>query len=71
MKTDTTATAVRQGWGLPANSLKSHYFIDHRSLCRHWQFRGPLETLPEPPPDACRECQRVLQIQLARHQVPS
>lgn len=39
----TNENETKEGWGLPQQSRKWHYFVDTRSLCGHWGFyTGPL-----------------------------
>jgi hypothetical protein len=58
---DHMAEKPKQGWGWPANSLKSHFFTESkRSLCMRWAFMGELETRDVPPGDACKECEKRL-----------
>ncbi len=64
MKHAATQRDTEAGWFLLPNALKSHYFIDGGSLCGYWFHAWPInqrvETLPEPPQDACKECARRL-----------
>jgi hypothetical protein len=39
--------AQRRGWAFPPNSRKGHYFIDSRSLCDRWLYKGPLENVSD------------------------
>ncbi len=50
-----------EGWGWPMKSRKAHYFVDGRSLCGGWPYRGePILSGPESTPDDCKECTRRL-----------
>lgn len=47
---------LNQGWGVPANTKKAHYFINGRSLCSRWMFLGWVEDNRHDHPDNCKAC---------------
>jgi len=59
----------RHGWGEPPNSLIHYFGDDRKSLCRRWQFKGPLVELETAPPGCCRECFRLFLIRQAHSDV--
>ena len=58
---------MAEGWGFPDASMKAHYSVDGRSLCRRWLWLGgELEPAEEESPDDCLQCTRKLAKRLAR-----
>ena len=52
---------AREGWGLPGQSNKYHYFIGSRSLCGKWGFyQGEVSSGHDNDPHNCVECKRRL-----------
>lgn len=52
---------LKEGWGLPGQSRKYHYFVELTSLCRKWGFyAGPLEQGNDNSPDNCPTCVKAL-----------
>jgi hypothetical protein len=51
---------MTKGWGWPRLSRTAHYFVDARSLCGRWLFRGDLDdTRAETAgPDDCASCRK-------------
>jgi hypothetical protein len=47
-----------QGWGVPLNTKKAHYFVNGRSLCSRWMFFGWLEDSHHDHPDNCKACMK-------------
>lgn len=48
-----------QGWALPSNSRKWHFFVDSVSLCGKWMFLGTtFEKGNDCSPDNCPGCRR-------------
>lgn len=47
-----------EGWGLPQNSAKVHYFKAAKSLCSRWAWtaKGTLRQGEDNSPDNCRSC---------------
>jgi subtilase family serine protease len=57
--------SLKEGWYMPSNSRKYHYFVDGRSLCRGWGFPNysalSIDTgNTEPQKDDCVGCFRKL-----------
>lgn len=57
----TTDDLGHEGWGLPSQSRKWHYFVDTRSLCGKWGFfQGGLEQGNDNSPSNCAKCKQRL-----------
>ncbi len=53
---------VEQGWGLPNQSRKWHFFVDATSLCGKFGFYfGPLQHGNDGSEDNCAPCKRAFQ----------
>lgn len=47
----------KQGWGLPGNANKAHYFKNSSiSLCGKWMFTGELFDTSHEHPQNCKAC---------------
>lgn len=51
---------LKEGWGFPLLSKKSHFFINGMSLCRKWMYAGHLEDPTSSSPDDCAQCKKLL-----------
>jgi hypothetical protein len=51
--------AGKQGWGIPSQSKKAHYFVNGMSLCRSWMFTGALDDSNHKSPDNCKKCMTI------------
>lgn len=52
----------KEGWALPMNTRKYHYFVGKKSLCGRWMFFGDLQPDDgEEGPDDCKACRRKLE----------
>jgi hypothetical protein len=57
--TFTPPEKATQGWGLPFNSRKAHYFNNSiTSLCGKWAFGGELEDKNHEHPENCAACMK-------------
>lgn len=45
----------KEGWGLPSNSRKFHYFREAQSICGRWMFFG--QELDDDKTELANECQ--------------
>lgn len=45
-----------QGWGVPVNTKKAHYFIKGRPLCGRWMSIGWVEDNRHDHPGNCKAC---------------
>ncbi len=55
----------REGWWKPARSIRHHYFVEGRALCKGWMFPNYDELEPDTGntmagPDDCAQCFRGL-----------
>jgi len=51
-----------EGWAMPGNTKKYHYFVDKRSLCGSWMFLGELQADDgKEGPNDCKTCRRKLE----------
>jgi hypothetical protein len=60
----------REGWAMPGNASRFHYFRGPMALCRRWMFKGELDAdngkLSEAPQSKdCRQCWRLRKRELA------
>lgn len=60
----------REGWAMPGNATRLHYFRDTRALCRRQMFTGHLDgdggqVGREAGPEDCRQCWRARKRELA------
>ena len=51
---------MKEGWGLPWNAQKWHYFVGMFSLCGKWMYAGELEQGKDDPPSNCKKCLKLL-----------
>lgn len=65
MNPTRTHAEIIEGWAMPINSKRFHFFSDSRSLCGKWMFLAkdldaddPSTTMPRS--DDCKECFRRL-----------
>ncbi len=54
---------VKEGWAIPLNSRKAHYFRKGQALCNRWMFLGKIyadeQLATKPLPDDCKACWKV------------
>lgn len=59
---------LKEGWGIPGQSKKWHYFRDGMSLCRKWGFfLGHLEPDEGANEDDCPACRKKLDKEIQSH----
>jgi len=52
----------KEGWAMPLNAKKYHYFMEGMSLCARFMFIGTLEPDDgKESPDDCKACRRKLE----------
>lgn len=45
-----------EGWAVPIGTTFAHYFVDGKSLCDRWRWRGELEPIDRVTPHDCVMC---------------
>lgn len=60
MEEQKTERRLPQGWGLPGNSRKAHYFRegDLISICRKWMYGGEREDNRHDHSENCSDCKK-------------
>lgn len=66
-----TEEQPREGWAMPRNAKRFHYFRDYIALCRRWMFAGVLDSDggqfgEKPQSTDCRPCWRLRKKELTR-----
>lgn len=52
----------KEGWAMPGNARKYHYFVDKKSLCDRYTFFGILQADDgEESPEDCKTCRKKLE----------